>query len=330
MRQIGIEYPARGEMGFCELGPPTAPGPAQILLETCFSGITNGTERHALMADHGYGAFPGRHGYQHVARVAAVGSEVRAFAPGDTVFYGQYVGHRGWHLVEVGGAAVPSSIASHLTIRLPEDVDREECALLGVAGVALRAVKRVRVAPGQKVWVVGAGPIGHFAAQAARVKGARVTVTDLVPGRLAAVRAAVPGGEDGSIDTIDARGEESWEALKAAGPFERIIDASGVESLLYDIHRHGLLASRGVIAAMAVRGEVRFPWSLLHGREASIEVACHFSLEELAELIDLLRAGRLRIGPMVSHRVPIAEAPSIYSTMRDRPRDLLGVLFDWS
>lgn len=330
MREIGIEYPARGEMRLCELGPPPEPGPTQILLETRYSGITNGTERHTLMSDHGYATYPGRHGYQHVARVAAVGRDVRQFAPGDPVFYGQYVGHRGWHLVEVGGEAEISSYTSHLTIRLPEGVDTRDCALLGVAGVALRAVKRVRTAPAQKVWVVGAGPIGHFAAQAARIRGAAVTVTDLVPARLAAARAALPEGEAGALETRDAGEEGVWEGLKAAGPFDRIIDASGVETLFFDVHRHGLLAPRGVIAAMAVRGEVRFPWSLLHGREASIEVACHFSLEELVELLEWLRAGRLRIGPMVSHRVPITEAPAIYATMRDRPRDLLGVIFDWS
>jgi threonine dehydrogenase-like Zn-dependent dehydrogenase len=203
-------------------------------------------------------------------------------------------------------------------------VSHEECALFGVAGVALRAVKRVRVAAGQKVWVVGGGPIGHFAAQCARVKGADVTVSDVVPRRLDVAR------ETGAHRTVLATDEGAWEALRAAGPFDRIIDASGLESLFYDIHQHQLLAPRGAIAAMAVRGEVRFPWGLLHVKECSIEVACHFSLAELAELIEHVRRGEIRIAPMVSHRVPIEHAPEIYATMRDRPRDLLGVIFDWA
>jgi 2-desacetyl-2-hydroxyethyl bacteriochlorophyllide A dehydrogenase len=323
MRQIGIEYPAVGEMRFFELGQPPEPGPAEIVIATRYSGVTNGTERHALVNDFGWGRYPGRHGYQHVGQVAAAGSRVQQFASGEWVFFGQYVGHRGWHLVEVGEGE-PSPSDTHLTIRLPEAVDRQECALLGVAGVALRAVKRIRVAPGQKVWVAGAGPIGHFSAQAARVKGADVTVTDVVPRRLEAAR------ESGAHRALMAGDEGVWEALRSLGPFDRIIDACSVESLFQDIHRHQLLAPRGVIAAMAVRGEVRFPWGLLHTREASIEVACHFSLAELRELIDHLTAGEIRIGPMVSHRVPIEQAPEIYAMLRDRPRDLLGVIFDWS
>ena len=66
MRNVGIEFPSQGRMAFCELGEPPPVGPGQALLGTLYSGITNGTERHALMGDHGYGGgYQGRHGYQH-------------------------------------------------------------------------------------------------------------------------------------------------------------------------------------------------------------------------------------------------------------------------
>jgi 2-desacetyl-2-hydroxyethyl bacteriochlorophyllide A dehydrogenase len=322
MRELGIEFAAPGEIRFIELGAPPAPGAMEILIETRYSGITNGTERHALVGEHGWRRFPGRHGYQHVSQVVAVGDQVRQFSVGDSVFFGQYVGHRGWHRVTVDQGD-PAANDSHLTIRLPETVDRPVCALLGVAGVALRGVKRVRVEPGQKVWVAGAGPIGHFSAQCARLKGAEVTVTDVLPRRLEAARAT------GAHRVLPAAEETVWPALQEAGPFDRIIDACGLPSLFSDIHRHQLLASRGGIAAMAVRADVQFPWSLLHGREASIEVACHFGLAELEELIAYLRQGDLHIAPMISHRVPIEQAPAIYAMLRDRPQELLGVIFDW-
>lgn len=322
MRETGIEYPAQGEMRFCNLGPPPQPGPTQILIETRFSGITNGTERHALVGEHGWGRYPGRHGYQHVGQVAAAGSQVRQFAMGDWVFFGHYVGHRGWHIVEIGaGEASPAD--THLTIKLPNDVARQDCALLGVAGVGLRGVKRIRVEPGHKVWVAGAGPIGSFCAQSARAKGAEVTVTDIVPLRLEVAK------KTGAHRALLATDEGAWQALKEAGPFDRIIDACSAEGLFRDIHRNQLLAYRGVIAAMAVRSEVKFPWGLLHTTEGSVEVACHFSLEELRELLDYVRRGEIVIAPLVSHRVSIERAPEIYAMLRDRPWELLGVIFDW-
>jgi 2-desacetyl-2-hydroxyethyl bacteriochlorophyllide A dehydrogenase len=322
MRAIGLEYPARGEMRFYELEPPPPPTATEILIETAFSGITNGTERHALVGEHGWGSYPGRHGYQHVGQVVAAGSRVKQFREGDWVFYGNYVGHRGWHVVEIGdGAASPAD--THLTINLPDDIERPDCALLGVAGVALRGVKRIRVEPGHRVWVAGAGPIGNFSAQAARIKGGQVTVTDVVPFRLELAR------KTGAHRTLLASDEATWQALKQGAPFDRIIDACSAESLFHDIYHQRLLAYRGVIAAMAVRAEVRYPWGLLHGAEASIEVACHFSLVELTELIVYVRGGQIQIAPLVTHRVPIAQAPEIYATLRDRPQELLGVIFDW-
>ena len=115
MHNIGIEFTARGEMGFCDLGNAPDPGPTQILIRTHYSGITNGTERHALMGDFGYGGgYPGRHGYQHVGVVEAAGSQVQAFTEGNIVFFGHYVGHRGWHIVEVG-AGDPNSFNQSVT-----------------------------------------------------------------------------------------------------------------------------------------------------------------------------------------------------------------------
>jgi L-iditol 2-dehydrogenase len=288
------------------------------LLETLYSGVTNGTERHALMVDHGYGGgnFPSRHGYQHVCRVAAIGEGVESVAVDDVVFVGMYVGHRGWHVVP----AVPTL---PLGIRLPDDVDHGACALLGVAGVALRAVRRLRIGSGQNVWSVGVGPIGIFGAQCARACGARVTVTEFVENRLHAAR------ETGAHEAINMADDDAWDRLRAGGPYDAIIECSGHERLFFEIFERGLLAHGGRIGAIAVRGEATFPWSMLHGTEASIEVSCHFSESELAYLLQFLQSGVIEIDPIISHRVPVTEAPAIYATMRDDPRALYGVIFDW-
>ncbi len=316
MREVGLQFPGPGQVEFCELGAPPEAGRGQVLLETIYSGITNGTERHGLMDEHGFGRFPGRHGYQHVCRVAGVGEGVEALAKGDRVFYGQYVGHRGWHLADV--------VPGQLMVKLPDDVEHRDCALMGVAGVALRAVRRLRVRAGQRVWVVGVGPIGIFGAQCARAVGAQVTVGEIVDRRLAAAR------ETGAHRVVDMRDEDAWEQIAAAGPYDVIYDGSGYERLFFDVWERGLLAHGGALGAIAVRGETTFPWTMLHGTEASIEVSCHFTASELECLIHFLRTGLVRVEPIISHFVSIKEAPAIYGIMRDDPRALYGVVFDWT
>lgn len=315
MRNVGIEFPERGEMDFYELGEPPAPEGSQALLETIYSGITNGTERHGLMGAPGWAHYPGRHGYQHVSRVAAAGEDSVGVAEGDVVFFGEYLGHRAWHLIET---APPP-----LMVKLPPDADHQSYALLGVAGVAMRAVRRVQVAAGQKVWVVGLGPIGLFGAQCARAVGAHVTASDIVDERL---RVAA---ETGAHDVVDMRAEDAWERVRVRGPYDVIYDGAGYERLFFDIFENRLLAPGGCIAAISVRAEATFPWSLLHGLQASIEVSCHFTVSGLQCLLHLVGSGVVQIDPMVSHRVSIDEAPSIYAIMRDDPRALYGVIFDW-
>ena len=68
---------------------------------------------------------------------------------------------------------------------------------------------------------------------------------------------------------------------------------------------------------------------MLHALRASIESSSHFTLDDLAILRHFYQVGAVQIEPMMTHRVPVSEAPAIYATMRDKPADLLGVIFDW-
>jgi 2-desacetyl-2-hydroxyethyl bacteriochlorophyllide A dehydrogenase len=317
MHNVGMHYPEPGKMLFYDLGPLPELGQSQILIRTLYTGITNGTERHALLGEHYWSresAFPGRHGYQHVGTVEATGKAVSEFEPGDLVFCGEYVGHRGWLVVD----------QSALCVRLPTDVDAKHCALLGVAGVAMRGVRRFRVGPGQRVWVAGAGPIGLFAAQFADTSGAAVTVTDVNEARLSVA------SQLGARRVVSAADNTCTAVLKEGGPYNCIIDACGVEALLSDIWGAGLLAKGGVVGMLAVRSMTVFPWAMLHGPESSIEGSCHFHKDDLGAVLSLIRQGRARIEPMVTHLLPIEQAPAIYATLRDRPAELLGVIFDWT
>ena len=316
MRKTALEFTAKGKVGVCELPEPPEVEPTQVLLETQYSGVTNGTERHALLSEHGFGGgrLPSRHGYQHVAKVAAAGQDVTRYQPGDWVFYGAYVGHNGWNVANEDG----------LLIKLPDGIDRKYCALSGVAGVALRSVRRMGVGQGDNVWVAGQGPIGHFVAQAARAAGARVTVTDMFEKRRAAAR------QCGAHVVLNAADEGIGKLLKEGGPYDYIYDCCSAEPLLFDVQSNRLLARGGTIGMMAVRDRVSYPWSLLHGTEGRIETSCHFDTDDLRVLLFLFQQGLVTIEPMVSHFVSIDQAPAVYDMLAHNARDLLGIIFDWT
>jgi 2-desacetyl-2-hydroxyethyl bacteriochlorophyllide A dehydrogenase len=325
MRTSGIEYPARGEMAFVELGNPPDPRETEILIRTCFTGITNGTERHALMAEHLWGQFPSRHGYQHVGVVEKAGKEVKQFAEGDWVFFGHYVGHRAWNVIDVASPLALHS-ENHLTVRLPEHEDPlqyREYALLGVAGVAMRGARRFRIGPAQNVWVAGLGPIGQYTAQACRALGAYVTVTDINQERLEIAKAV------GAHVTLNPKDPATDEKIKQGAPYDAIIDCSGYTPFVRELFEKHLIKHGGVVGLLAVRTDTVFHWSMLHITEASIEVSCHFSVNDLKALLRFMQDKVIFNEPLIKHFVPIDKAPEIYAMMRDQPSDLLGVVFDW-
>ena len=318
MKCIGIEFPELGKTRLFDLPDPPQPGPTEIVTRTLFSGVTNGTERHSLMADFG-SRFPARSGYQHVSVIEEVGRSVDQFSAGETVFLGNHGGHRGWHLVDLAA----SNERLRLCLSLPPDMEHEYCALFGIAGVGFRHSRRIRVAAPMRVWVAGLGLIGQSVAQASRALGAHVTVTDVDPRRL---RIAA---QLGAHRVIDINADSAVESLTEGGPYDRIVDACGAPDLFDFIYEHKLLALYGAIGALAGRQPTVFHQTMLHALRASIESSSHFTLEDLGILRHYCRLGTVRIAPLVTHRVPVDEAPAIYATMRDDPAELLGVIFDW-
>ena len=319
MGNMGLEFKDRGAAGFCDVGPPPAPGPTEMVTRTRYSGVTNGTERHVLMNDSGRIRYPLRCGYQHVSVVQEVGGEVEGFAAGDMVFIGNHGGHRPWHCLDLAA----SNERARLCVKLPAGIEHEWCALLGITGVGMRHSRRIRIGPGQQVWVAGLGPAGQAVAQAARAFGAYVTVTDVNRRRLDIAQ------QLGAHQVINVATPDGPELLKRGGPYDRIVDACGVPSFFLDIHRDRLLARNGVVGALAVRQEATFYHGMIHSLSASIESSSHFTVEDLQLLLHFIRLGTIGIEPIVSHRLPVTEAPGIYDIMRDSPGDLLGVIFDW-
>ena len=187
----------------------------------------------------------------------------------------------------------------------------------------MRHSRRLRVGPAHNVWVAGLGLIGQSVAQASRALGAYVTVTDVNPRRLEIARTL------GVHRVINVSEPSEAEVLKQGAPYDRIVDACGAPMLFEDIYRNDLLALYGAIGALAGRGETKFHQSMLHSKRASIESSSHFTLEDLQILLHFVRLGTIRIAPLVTHRVSIAQAPRIYEMMKNSPEALLGVIFDW-
>src|SRR5215831_7380015 len=173
--------------------------------------------------------------------VAAVGSKVQRFAPGDLVYaYG----------LEGGFYAEYVAVKEAEVAPIPQGLAPDEAGALGADGItALHGLEDVLgIARGETLMILGAsGGIGHIALQLAKRMGARVLAVasggdgvDLVErlGADAAVdghlddvaqaaRAFAPGGLDAAL--VLAGGDGFADALKAIKKGGRVAYPNGVE-----------------------------------------------------------------------------------------------------
>ena len=315
----GIVFPEKGK---AVLQDEPTPGcdPGTVLCQSLYTGLTNGTERNVLMGGNYGGAWPSRCGYQNVGRVLAVGVGVQGVHVGDTVFSGDFCQHRQYF-------AAPAT-AGKLIVQLPDAVDAQHAALFGVASVAMHDIRRADVKLGEKVLVVGAGPIGQFTAQAARLAGGIVTICDLNAKRL--VVAERLGAHAAITLTTDAA---SWAAVKQVGPFDVVFEDSGAPILDHVIGGNwgqGVLKHRSRVVMIAGRGRVEYSFNAGQGYELCVFHASHFESDDLQQVCRLTAEGVLKIGPVIQAVVKAEKAVAIYDTLRDNPASLFGVVFDWT
>lgn len=309
----GIMFVEQGRAAFVEEPAPVC-APDTVLLQTLYSGLTNGTERNVLMGGNYGGRWPGRCAYQLVSRVIDVGAEITRFAVGDIVYTGTFPGHVPLHLAR----------ERDLIIKLPEGFDLQAAALLGVASVPMHDIRRAQATIDDNVLVYGAGLIGQCAAQAARSVGAKVTIVDLDDDRLALAKSL---GADEAVHPGTEAGKARLDALK---PFTVVVEASGADvlgAILDGADR--LLAYRGRLLLIAGRFDVTYRFNSGQFSEAAVLHAGHFDQVDLEHVVRLVASGTIRITPLIRDVVPIADAIRIYDTLRDAPNALLGTVFAW-
>ncbi|MBT3268368.1 zinc-binding dehydrogenase [Candidatus Poribacteria bacterium] len=314
----GVMFVEQGQAEIIEEPAPACRDDA-MLLRCLYSGVSNGTERSFLVGGN-YGAgspWPKRLSYQHVSEVVECGRGITRYQPGDTVFSSTFPGHVEYLVVK----------ESDLVVRLPDAMDRIEATMLGVASVAYHDARVGRVTDGDRALVIGDGLIGQFAAQAARLMGAHVTLSGHHEDRLGIAR------ELGADVVIDSTSDAGEAAIDAGAPYAVILECSGGDVLgrILGSEGKGPLVgrrSRARLVMVAGRHDVLYDFNAAGAAEIEVLHTNHFDQEELEAVLGHVSRGSIRVRPLIRDVVPFEDAPRIFDTMRDHPRQLLGTVFE--
>jgi len=205
-----------------------------------------------------------------------------------------------------GGMAEYFVVPAENCIPIPDDMPEDVAALAEPLAVMVRAVRKGRVMPGQVVTVVGAGTIGLMAIAAARVAGASQVIAIAHGGRRAEV-----AGLMGASHVLNSR-EEGWREgfldLTNGLGSEVVIDAGGnlaAMRLAVDLTmRRGRCVFNSVIA-----GDVSLSaWDMVIDEKEIVGTVSHSADREFRWAVQYLSDGRVKVGPMITSRVYIADA----------------------
>ncbi|HEY9824189.1 MAG TPA: zinc-dependent alcohol dehydrogenase [Stenomitos sp.] len=226
--------------------------------------------------------------------------------------------------------------------KIPEAVTDEQVIFLtDIFPTGYMAAENCQIQPGDTVAIWGCGPVGQFAIRSAYLLGAeKVIAIDRVPERLQMAQAggAIPLNYDevevgealkemtggrGPDSVMDAVGMEAHGA-GLEGFYDRAMQAVKLETDRPNVLRQAIVACRkgGTVSVPGVyTGLVdKMPMGAFMNKGLTMKTGQTHVHKYLRPLLDLIQSGKIDPTFIITHRIPLDEAPhgyDIFQTKKD-------------
>ncbi len=215
-----------------------------------------------------------------------------------------------------GGYAEYALTRPNQCVRLPESASMADGAIVEPLAVALHGVNLSGVKAGDKVLILGAGPIGLAVAFWCRRKGASdIVVQDIAD--FQQERARAMGATGFSIDPADpVAGAERLLGGKADVVFECV----GLPGLIEQAVRQ--VANRGTILLLGLctRPDTFNSFAMLQ-KEVRLVTSAFFTRGEFEAALDVLNAGAAEPRYLVTDTITLDDTPERFEALRKRTHD---------
>ena len=210
---------------------------------------------------------------------------------------------------------------AYCAVPLPDGVSDEVGALLEPLAVGLHALDRGHARAGERLVVIGYGPVGAATALLGRSLGLDPLVCELSPGRLA--RAAAHGFETHAPEPEKKDFAKAVRGLTGGGA-GIVVDCTGavpaLEAALEMTERGGRIVCAGIPKKPVAVDAGRM---VLYEREL---IATLGYANDLPRVAAMIASGALDPGVMITNRIALAEVPAEIESLAGDPRDEVKVL----
>jgi 2-desacetyl-2-hydroxyethyl bacteriochlorophyllide A dehydrogenase len=332
MKAIVLDTP--GQLRHLQMADPNAPGPGEALVRIHQVGVC-GTDLHAFQGEQPFFTYPRILGHELGVEVLAVDAAAQDLTVAVHCAVEPYFncGHcppcrRGkpnccLNLkvfgVHIDGGMRELAIVPTSHLHPSRSLSFEQLALVEPLSIGAHAVARAGLAQGERVLVVGVGPIGLAVTQFALLAGANVIVMDISEQRLAFCQQQWPevttinGGNDALISLQDLTSDDLPTA---------VFDATGNPRSMMTSFNYGAFGGRLIFVGL-FQGDITFHDPDFHRRELTLFASRNATAGDFRRIIKYLEAGQIDLAPWITHRASSEMAVDAFPQWFDRDSGII-------
>jgi 2-desacetyl-2-hydroxyethyl bacteriochlorophyllide A dehydrogenase len=338
MAQLAIDYHGSGVFEAREYDP-VAPARGEVQIAVAYTGIcgTDLTIAHGGM--DGRVTEPWPIGHEMSGTVAEVGPGVDGWSVGDKVtvmpldWDGTCPACRAGtshicHNLNFVGIDSPGSlqrrwnVKADWLVRLPASIDLRTAALVEPVAVAHHDVDRAGVERGDRVVVIGGGPIGLLIAVIARDRGARVLLSEVAASRLALAAELGFPTVDPTTDDLEAVVQEWTGGAGADIAFEVSGSVPGIKAMTDVLRRRGT----GVIVGIQPKAPPVDVFGIFW-KELRVVGARVYERTDFEAAVNLVANGSIPSDALISDVLPLSQTAAAIERL-DSGEDVVKLLID--
>ena len=333
---LTVLIPEPKKLEVADLPKPQITQPDEVLVRVLAGGIC-GSDLHIYHGTNPLATYPRVIGHEFGGVVEEVGSAVsperigQRVAVDPVVACGQcYACKIGRHNVcstlEVMGVHRDGGFAEYVVVpeknlyTFSKEVDDTMLALVEPYSIGMQINARGQISQGDKVLIMGSGPISICALQVAVSRGAQVMVTDVLPQRLERAKAS------GAARVVNVKEEDLEKAVMEFTDGEGmpvIIDTVCAVCTFEQAVRLSCPAGRIVVIGLNANPSA-IAQSEITKKELTI-VGSRLSRARFGEVIEALEAGKLKPELLRSHTYPAADIKRAIEQIENHPEEVCKV-----
>ena len=314
----------------------------EVLIKVKYCGIC-GSDIHSYKGKHPFVHPPIVLGHEFSGIISQTGKKVKNFHKEERVsvepnivcgkcyncLHGRYnicnylkvIGCVGYN----GAFAQYIAVPQNKVIKLPREISFEEGALIEPTAVAVHAVRKSKQKIGDKVLILGAGPIGLLIMQVAKVSGAgEIIITDLLDYRL---KKAKELGADKIVNSVSRDLVEFIRETYGENGIDLIYECVGREETLSEAIQIARKGTKIMIVGVPEENP-RVNLAYIGDRELELIGSLMYIRDDFEEAIDLIQKKKIQVQPLITHSFKLKDIKKAFELILKKKENVMKVLIE--